>query len=333
LKLRNLAKLEEMKIKKEQKELKAEKSDIEKTLASRSRMKTLIKKELKEDAEKFGDDRRSPIVAREAAQAMDESELISSEPVTVVLSAKGWMRAAKGHDIDPASLNYKAGDGYQAHATGRSNQLAVFLDSAGRTYSIPAHTLPSARSLGEPVSGRVNVTSGATIVGVMMGEPDDLFLMMSDAGYGYVGKLEEMITRNKSGKRVLSVPKGARAIQPVKVRDHDQEWIMAVSTEGNTVVIPLGEFPVLPRGKGIKIISIPTKKVQAREEYMAAAALLMDGEEITLYSGKRKKNMNADEVDRYVTDRGLRGLKLPKGYRNVERIEVHHADEEEYEED
>jgi len=332
LKLRHLAKLEETKIKGEQKELKAEKNTIEAVLGSKARMKTLIKKELKEVAEEFGDARRSPIVQRDAAQAIDESELVSSDPVTIVLSKNGMGRAAKGHEVDPATMNYKTGDQYQDSARGRSNQLAIFLDSTGRAFAIPAHTLASARGLGEPISARIKLAPGAAIVGVMMGAMEDLFLMVSDAGYGYVGKIEDMITRNKAGKRVLSVPKGAKAMQPVPVRNHDEEWIIAMTTEGNTVVVPLGEMPVMPKGKGIKIIGIPTKKVQAREEYLAAAACVMDGESVTVYADGISKTLSADKVDGYVTDRGLRGLKLPKSIRKVERIEVHHL-EDEYEEE
>ena len=320
LKLRHLARLEEMKIKAEQKELKAEKTELEKTLGSRQRLKTLIKKELKADAEEYGDERRSPIVVREAAQAIDETALISSDPVTVILSEKGWVRAAKGHEMDPTAISYKSGDGFQDCARGKSNQLAVFLDSTGRAFAVPAHTLPSARGQGEPLSGRVNVTSGATVVGVIMGEMQDRFLLMSDAGYGFVCSLEDMISRTKSGKKVLSVPKGAKAMPPVPVRSHDEEWIFAVTTEGNTVVIPLGEMPVMSKGKGIKIINIPSKKVQSREEYMAAAICVLDGESVVLHSGKRTKTLSAEQVDEYVTDRGLRGRKLPKGYRKVHRL-------------
>lgn len=329
LKLRNLAKLEEMKIRAEQKELKAEKTDLETTLGSKSRLKTLIKKELKADAEEYGDDRRSPIVTRDAAQAIDESDLISSDPVTIVLSEKGWVRSAKGHEVDPQNMNYKSGDGYKASVQGKSNQLAIFLDSTGRVFSVPAHTLPSARGVGEPLSGRVNVTSGASVVGVMMGNMEDLYLLMSNAGYGYVGKLEDMVTKNKSGKRVLSVPKEAMAIQPAKIDNYDEQWVMAVSSTGNVVVVELKDLPIMPKGKGIKIINIPSKKFKTREEYMSTASCLFDGESVTLYSGKRKKTLSPKQVDEYVSERGLRGRKLPKGYRNVEFIEVHSLDEEE----
>ncbi len=322
LKLRHLARLEEMRIRGEQKDLEAERDTLEKTLRSRQRMKTLIRKEISADAEKFGDERRSPIVQREAARALSETELVPSEPVTVVLSQRGWVRAAKGHEIDPRALGYKSGDGFQHAAQGRSNQLAVFIDSTGRTYALPAHTLPSARGQGEPLTGRLNPPDGAAFVGVLIGSPDDLFLLASDAGYGFVTRLEELITRNKSGKKVMSVPKGARIVPPAPVRSHEEDWVVAVTTEGNMLVVPLADLPELPKGKGIKIIGIPSKRVAAREEYVAAVALVQDGEPLTVYAGQRKKTLKGDEVDQYVGERGRRGLKLPRGFRKVDYMVV-----------
>ena len=328
LRLRNLAKLEEIKIKTEQKELSEERKSLELTLKSDQRLKTLVKKELKQDAEEFGDERRSKLIQREAASAIDESKLIPSEPLTIVLSHQGWVRAAKGLDVDPRSLNYKSGDFYQAHTVGKSNQLALFLDSRGRCYALPAHTLPSARGQGEPLSGRLKPADGARFVGTMMGEPNDYFLISSSAGYGFVCKLADMITRNRAGKALLSVPKGAEALIPVAVRDVEEDWIVAIGSEGHMLVIPLKDLPVLPKGKGNKIINIPSKKVASGEEKMRAITLVQDGESITLFSGKRTKNMDADEVDSYVGDRGNRGLKLSRGFRNVDAIEVHQTKDE-----
>ena len=328
LRLRNLAKLEEIKIKAEQKELSEERKSLELTLKSDQRLKTLVKKELKQDAEEFGDERRSKLIQREAASAIDESKLIPSEPLTIVLSHQGWVRAAKGLDVDPRSLNYKSGDFYQAHTVGKSNQLALFLDSRGRCYALPAHTLPSARGQGEPLSGRLKPADGARFVGTMMGEPNDYFLISSSAGYGFVCKLADMITRNRAGKALLSVPKGAEALIPVAVRDVEEDWIVAIGSEGHMLVIPLKDLPVLPKGKGNKIINIPSKKVASGEEKMRAITLVQDGESITLFSGKRTKNMDADEVDSYVGDRGNRGLKLSRGFRNVDAIEVHQTKDE-----
>jgi topoisomerase-4 subunit A len=327
-KLRQLARLEEMKIREEQERLSEERDDLTRTLGSRQRMKTLIKKELIADAETYGDDRRSPVVEREMAQALDESALISIEPITVILSEKGWVRSAKGHEVDPTSLTYKSGDQFQDSACGRSNQMAVFLDSTGRAYSVPAHALPSARGYGEPLSGRLSPPDGASFVGVMMGKPEDLFLVCSDAGYGFVIKLEEMISRNKAGKKIMSMPKGARAMKPVQVRDYEAEWVVAVTTEGNMLVIPLQELPQLPKGKGNKIVSVPSARVASREEFVAAISCVLDGEKLTLFSGQRHKTMKGDEVDEYVGERGRRGKKLPRGYRSVQNITVQQRDEE-----
>ncbi len=329
LKLRNLAKIEEIKIKAEQKELNAERKSLEQTLGSSARLKTLVKKELIHDAEEFGDDRRSKLVKRDAATAIDESELVASEPITVVLSQKGWVRAAKGHEVNARELNYKSGDAYQSHAYGKSNQNVMFLDSRGRCYSLLAHTLPSARGQGEPLSGKLKPADGAVFVGVMMGSPADLYLLSSSAGYGFVGKLEDMFTRNRAGKAMLSVPKGAHAMPPVRVRDVEEDWVVSIGSEGNMLVIPLNDVPELPKGKGNKIINIPSKKVATGEESMRAIALVQDGEAITLYSGKRTKKMKGEEVDTFEGERGQRGLKLPQGYRSVEAVEVHFEEDEE----
>jgi len=322
LKLRHLAKLEEMKIRGEQDELEQEREQLEKILSSKQRLRTLIRKELQADAEKFGDERRSPIVARDAAQAMDESALVPTEPVTVVLSEKGWARSAKGHEIDPESLTYKAGDAYQSAARGRSNQMAVFLDSTGRSYMIPAHTLPSARGQGEPLTGKLSPRAGATFVSVIMGKPEDLYLLSTDAGYGFVCKVEDMMSRNKAGKALLSVPKGAKVLPPVPVRSLDGDSIVAVSSEGYMLVTPLSELPQLAKGKGNKIINIPSAKFKTREEYVVAIDLIQDGEKLTVHAGKKYKTMKTDEVMEHAGERGRRGNKLPRGYQNVDRIEV-----------
>jgi len=329
LKLRNLAKIEEIKIKAEQKKLSDERKSLEQTLGSSARLKTLVKKELKQDAKEFGDERRSKLVKRDAAAAIDESKLVPSEAITVVLSQKGWVRAAKGNEVDARELNYKSGDAYQAHAYGKSNQNAMFLDSRGRCYSLLAHTLPSARGQGEPLSGKLKPADGAVFVGVMMGESSDLYLISSSAGYGFVGKLEDMFTRNRAGKALLSVPKGAQALAPVRVRDLEEDWVISIGSEGNMLVIPLSDVPILPKGKGNKIINIPRKKVITGEESMRAIALVQDGEAITLYSGKRTKKMKGEEIDTFEGERGQRGLKLSQGYRSIDAIEVHIQEDEE----
>ncbi len=322
LKLRHLARLEEMKIRGEQDELSVERDSLETILASARRLKTLIRKEIMEDAEKYGDDRRSPIVERGAAQAMSETALISSEAITVVLSKKGWVRAAKGHDIDAGKLNYKSGDEYQASATGKSNQLAVFLDSSGRAYTLPAHKLPSARGQGDPLTSHFTLPAGAAFVSVMIGNPDQLYLLGSDFGYGFVVRLGDMHARTKTGKAVLNTGKQAHALPAVPVRDIEADYIVAVTSEGHMLVTELSELPQMARGKGNKIINIPAARLKAGDESVTVLSLVQDGEKLTVHSGKKYKVMKPDEVDSYYGERGRRGLKLPRGYRSVDRLEV-----------
>jgi len=320
LKLRHLAKLEEVKIKAEQKELATERGTLEKTLASKTRLKTLIRNELAECAERYGDARRSPLVERAAAQAIAETELIPTEPVTVVLSTQGWVRAAKGHDIDARTLGYKAGDAYQAEARGRSNQLAVFLDSSGRCYSLPAHTLPSARSQGEPLTGRLQTPAGVSFAGVMLGNPDDLYLLASDAGYGFVARLSDLYSKNKTGKLVLSLPKGAAVLAPARVTDLHSDRVAAVTREGHLLLHPLAELPQLARGKGIKIIGMPAARRAERTEFVVAVTTLPAGAHLTLYAGQRHLTLKPADLACYQAERGRRGLKLPRGLQRVERM-------------
>ncbi|MDH3887180.1 MAG: DNA topoisomerase IV subunit A [Gammaproteobacteria bacterium] len=320
--LRQLARLEEMKIKDEQQELAGERDGLKQTLSSKQRMKTLIKKEIQEDASKYGDARRSLLADREPAQVLDETALIPSEAVTVVLSKNGWVRVAKGHEIDPADMTYKSGDEFAMAARGRSNQLTVFIDSTGKTYALPTHSLPSARGQGEPLSGRLKPADGARFVGVMAGDPEQLFLLASDSGYGFTIKLSDMFTRNKAGKSTLSVPRGAGVLPPVPVRSLEDDWIVAVSTEGYMLVIPLAELPQMSRGKGNKIINIPSARLKTREEYVAAIRCIQDGEKLTVFAGKKHKTMKAAEVDEFEGERGRRGRKLPRGYQKVDSIRV-----------
>ncbi|MGB5353123.1 MAG: DNA topoisomerase IV subunit A [Woeseia sp.] len=322
LRLRNLAKLEEMKIRGEQDELSAERADLEKTLKSAARMKTLIKNELLEDAEAYGDSRRTTIVARDAAKAMDETELVASEPVTIVLSQRGWARAAKGHDIDPFSLNYKSGDGFLAAARGRSNQLAMFIDSTGRVYSVSAHTLPSARGQGEPLSGRFNPPNGAEFCGAMIGDPDSKWLLASDAGYGFIAKLEDLVTRNKAGKAVLRVPAGGRAVVPAPVPADAECVIAAVSSIGRLLMFEMDDLPELAKGKGNKLLNIPGKKYQAGEEKLVAAAIVPEQGNLQIHTANRTMTLKWDDVDSYYGERALRGSLLPQGWRKVERLEA-----------
>src|SRR5690606_8765954 len=277
LKLRNLAKLEEMQIKGEQEELEAERVQLQLTLASKSRMKTLIKKELGEDAKTYGDDRRSPLVQRAEAQAFTETELMTTEPVTIVLSEAGWVRSAKGHEVDAAALQYKAGDKLKLVARGRSNQNVVFLDSTGRSYSLAAHTLPSARGMGEPLTGRVSPPSGASFEGMVIGEPQQLMLLASDAGYGFTTKLDNLLSKNRAGKAILSLPEGGKVTPALLVNDPENDDVVAVTNEGRMLVFKVKELPELPKGKGNKIIGIPSARVQSREEFVVAYAVLEIG--------------------------------------------------------
>ena len=322
LRLRQLAKLEEIKIKTEQQELSDERKTLEQLLKSATRLKTFIKNEIKTDAEKFGDARRSRLVEREEARAFSETELLSTEPVTIVLSERGWMRSAKGHDVDPRALQYKSGDSFKIAARGKSNQLAIFLDSTGRAYSLPAHTLPSARGQGEPVSGKVNPPSGATFEGVVIGDDDRDVLLASDAGYGFVAKLGDLISKNKSGKAILRLPKGSVLLPAVMIQDYDSDRIVSVTNEGRMLMFPLSQLPRLAKGKGNKIINIPSARVAERIEFVVAMTTVTAEDTLTVYAGRRHHNLKSADLQHYQGERGRRGNKLPRGFQNVDRIEV-----------
>jgi topoisomerase IV subunit A len=321
-KLRHLARLEEMKIRGEQDELKQEEEELDKIVRSKARLKKLIREELLAAAAEFGDERRSRIVERAAAQAINETELVTSEPVTVVLSQRGWVRAAKGHELDPSTLSYKTGDSFQAAARGRSTQLAVFLDSTGRAYSLVAHSLPSARGQGEPLSGRIDPPEGATFAGVLIGEPDDRWVIASDAGYGFVVKLGELHSRNRAGKAVLKVPEGSGVLAPTQVPAAEDAVLCAVSTDGKLLVFAVKDLPELPRGKGNKIFGLSSKKVASREEYLAAIAVVAPGQSLIVYSSERKMTLKYAELKDYRGERAQRGAVLPRGWRKVERLDV-----------
>ncbi len=322
LKLRHLAKLEEMKIKGEQSELEDEADWLQLTLGSKQRMKTLIKKEIEEVIEQYGDERRSPIVERKEAKALSETELLPTEPVTVILSEKGWVRCAKGHDVDAVGMNYRSGDKYLDSAQGKSNQYAVFLDSTGRTFSLLANTLPSARGLGEPVTGRVNPIAGAEFMATLMGEDDDRFLFATDAGYGFVAKFSDLVTKTRNGKAFLNLPSGSKVIKPCTVTDPASQFCVAVSNEGRMLVFPLTDLPELAKGKGNKIISIPTAKLKLREEFMVAVVAISEEDSLVIHSGKRHLTLKPKDLEHYRGERGRRGHKLPRGFQRVERIEV-----------
>ncbi len=322
LKLRHLAKLEEIKIRGEQDELAKERDKLEMTLGSERRMSTLMKKEIQEAAEMYGDDRRSPVVEREEAKALSEKDLIPSESVTVVLSEKGWARVAKGHDVDSEGLSYRAGDKFKASAKGRSNQPAVFLDSSGRAFATDAHSLPSARSQGEPMSGRFNIAAGASLEYAVMADNEQMLLMASDAGYGFVAEFNDLVSKNKNGKALVSLPKGGLLMQPLAVNDIATDYCMSISSEGRMLLFPLRDLPKLAKGKGNKIISIPSAKVQAREEYVKLLAVVPDGASVTLLAGKRKLTLKPSDLEHYHGERGRRGNKLPRGLQRVDGCEV-----------
>ncbi|MCW5572763.1 MAG: DNA topoisomerase IV subunit A [Steroidobacteraceae bacterium] len=319
--LRHLAKLEEMKIRDEQKALADEREEIEATLRGKAKLRKLVADELRADAEKYGDERRSKIVEREAAQAIDEKELLTNEPVTVVLSAAGWVRAAKGHEIDPTSLSYKTGDAFQSVARGRSLQASIFIDSTGRAYSLPAHTLPSARGQGEPLSGRLDPPDGAQFAGVLIGEPEDLWLLASDAGYGFTVRLKELLTDRKAGKAVLTVPDQALVLPPVPVPSADS-LVAVVNSEGKLLVFPAAEVPELAKGKGNKLFGIPGKKAAARTEVLTGIAVVPPGGSLLVHSGERRMTLTAAELKAYRGERAQRGAVLPRGWRTVQRLEA-----------
>ncbi|WP_409421965.1 DNA topoisomerase IV subunit A [Pseudaeromonas sp. ZJS20] len=319
--LRQLARLEEMKIRGEQDELAKERDQLQQLLGSERRMNSLLKKELLADAEKYGDDRRSPLIEREEAKALTEKELTPSEPVTVVLSEMGWVRAAKGHEVDVAGLSYKAGDGYLASAPGRSNQQAVFLTNQGRTYALEAHSLPSARSQGEPLTGRCSLNPGEQARHVLLAPEEQRFLLCSDAGYGFVCRYSDLISKNKNGKALLSIPEGAEVMVPQPVPDGDGILCLTISADGRMLLFPLQDLPELAKGKGNKMMGISSAKLASREEFVSQLALVREDQSVVLYAGKRKLTLKPSDLAHYRGERGRRGAKLPRGLQRVDKIE------------
>jgi topoisomerase-4 subunit A len=320
--LRQLARLEEMKINAERDTLEEERARIDVILKSRARLKTLIKEELREDAKKYGDARRSPLVEREAAQALDETQLVASEPITVVLSAKGWVRAAKGHDIDASELGYREGDKFLAAAPGRTTQQAAFIDSTGRSYSTPAHTLPSARGNGEPLTGRFTPPAGARFDAVAIADPATKLVIASDRGYGFVTRFEALLANKKAGKQLMSVDKDARILQPAIVADSARDRVVVVTTAGHLLMFSVADLPELDKGKGNKLIEIPKAKLSGGER-VAGIAVVSEGKgEVTLYAGQRKLTLKWADLVEYGGNRAARGGLLPRGLQRVERIET-----------
>ncbi|WLD58691.1 DNA topoisomerase IV subunit A [Salinispirillum sp. LH 10-3-1] len=322
LKLRHLARLEEMKIRGEQDELQAERERLEKILKSDARLRQLIKKELLADAEAFGDERRSPLVVRREASAFSEMDLMPNEPVTVVLSDKGWIRSGKGHELDAEGLSYKSGDKFLLAAAGRSNQSTVLIDHTGRAYSLPTHTLPSARGQGEPVSGRLTLPPSCQFKGLLLDDPETLYLIGSTAGYGFVTSYEQMLGKNKNGKALLTLPAGAQVLQPRRIQDLNHSLVATVTNEGRLLLFPVRDLPQLGKGKGNKMINVPASRVVSGEEFVIDMAILAPDQALVLQSGKRSLTLKGADLAHYIAERGRRGNKLPRGFQRVDGMSL-----------
>ncbi len=325
LRLRHLAKLEEMKIRGEQDELEAEREQLEKILGSQQRLKTLVAKEIAQDAETYGDERRSPLVRRAEAKQLDESDLVPAEAVTVVVSKMGWVRAARGHEVDAAGLNYRTGDEYLASAQGRSNQPVHFIDSHGRAYTLQAHTLPSARGLGEPLTGRLAPPSGAEFSAVLMAKDEQQWLLASDAAYGFIIQHEQLAATTRAGKSVLTLPKNSKMLPPVQVNNMATDKVAVLSNEGRLLVFAASDLPEMARGKGNKLMAITAQRAQERVEFVQAIAVLAPEDTLVVHAGRRHMNLPPKDLAHYEGERGRRGAKLPRGFQNVTRVEVEHG--------
>ena len=322
LRLRHLAKLEEHQLQAEKDKLEEERSNLELILGSERRLNTLIKKEIQEDAKKYASPRMSQLVEREEAKAISESEMIPAEPVTVILSEMGWVRCAKGHDIDPAGLSYKAGDKYLAHACGKSNQPVIFIDSTGRSYALDPLSLPSARSQGEPLTGKLTLPAGATIEQVIMEPEKQELLMASDAGYGFICKFEDLIARNKAGKALISLPENAKVLKPETLSE-SASLLVSLTSAGRMLIFPVRDLPALSKGKGNKIISIPAANAKARSELLVKLFLISEQASLEFHSGKRKITLKPEDLQKFRAERGRKGSQLPRGlHSNVDIVVV-----------
>ena len=322
LRLRHLAKLEEHQLQAEKDKLKEERSNLELILGSERRLNTLIKKEIQEDAKKYASPRMSQLVEREEAKAISESEMTPAEPVTVILSEMGWVRCAKGHDIDPAGLSYKAGDKYLAHACGKSNQPVIFIDSTGRSYALDPLSLPSARSQGEPLTGKLTLPAGATIEQVIMEPEKQELLMASDAGYGFICKFEDLIARNKAGKALISLPENAKVLKPETLSE-SASLLVSITSAGRMLIFPVRDLPALSKGKGNKIISIPAVNAKARSELLVKLFLISEQASLEFHSGKRKITLKPEDLQKFRAERGRKGSQLPRGlHSNVDIVVI-----------
>ncbi|KTD17954.1 DNA topoisomerase IV subunit A [Legionella jordanis] len=322
MKLRHLAKLEEIKLQAELAELAEERDNLQAILASEKRLKLLVKQEITADKKQFGDARRSPLVQRQESQALKEEDILPNEPITVILSQKGWVRAAKGYDIDGRELSYKAGDEFKAQSNARTNQLILFLDSEGKVYTLPGHSLPSARGQGEPLTGKLNPAEGMLFEALSGGEAEQWLLLASDAGYGFVTQMKDLYVKNRNGKTCLKLPENSRVLPPRLIASKEEQYIACVSNIGRLLIFPVNELPVLSRGKGNKLINIPASKSQAREEFIVDLQTLFLKDALTVHAGKRHYTLKAGDLEHYIGERGRRGNCLPRGLQNVTSLEV-----------
>ncbi|WED42965.1 DNA topoisomerase IV subunit A [Legionella cardiaca] len=322
MKLRHLAKLEEIRLRAELDELSAERDSLQAILASEKRLRTLVKNEIAADKKQFGDVRRSPLVERQDSQALKEEDILPNEPITVVLSQKGWVRAAKGYDIDGRELSYKAGDDFKAQTNARSNQQVVFFDNEGKVYTLPGYTLPSARGQGEPLTGRLNPSDGMLFEALVGGDAEDWVLLASDAGYGFVSQLKDLYVKNRNGKACIKLPANSRVLPPRLITAKDAQYIACVTNIGRLLIFPVSELPELSRGKGNKLISIPSAKSEQREEFIVDIQVLFIEDALTIHAGKRHFTLKTVDLEHYQGERGRRGNRLPRGLQNVTALQV-----------
>jgi topoisomerase IV subunit A len=322
MKLRHLAKLEEFKLRAELDELNTERNYLEKILASDARLRTLVKKEIQADRDRYGDGRRSPLIERQSSLALKEEDILPNEPITVILSQQGWVRAAKGVDVDGRTLSYKSSDAFKAQTNARSNQQVVFFDSEGKVYNVPGHVLPSARGQGEPLTGKLNPADGASFVAVISGDPDDWILLCNDAGYGFLTQLKELYVKNRNGKTCFKLPLNSQMLPPRILAEKDSQKIVCVTNIGRLLIFDANTLPILSRGKGSKLINIPTAKACAREEFVIDIQLITENDALTIHAGKRHFTLKASDLLHYQNERGVRGNRLPRGLQNVTGLEI-----------
>lgn len=323
MKLRHLAKLEEIHLRADHAELLKTRDELQGILGDDKRLRTLVKKEISEDRDRYGDPRMSPLIERQEACALKEEDILPNEPITVILSQQGWIRAAKGFDIDGKALVYKAGDEFLAQTNARSNQQVLFWDNQGKVYALPGHTLPSARGQGEPLTGKLNPAEGDSFVALASGDQEDWILLVSDAGYGFMVQLQALYVKNRNGKACLKLPTGAKILPPRHCTGGSGELVVCVTNTGRLLVFPIADLPQLNRGKGNKLMQIPSAKAATHEEYLLDVQILRPEQSgITIYAGKRQFTLKRSDLAHYEGKRATRGLRLPRGLQAVTGISV-----------